>query len=71
MKYLIKGELALKLGDGNLLPCLYDLRIGAVLSDEIMSLLTGQIGSPPCLEASTPHQLFPAITHPHWLQKSL
>ena len=61
MKYLIKGELEVKLGDG-------DFHIGAVLTDESMSLITGQSGLSPCLEVGSPQQFLSALTEPDWLK---
>ena len=64
MKYLIKGEIGLKLGgEGTIFPEMCDFHIGAILTDESMSLLTGQTSSLPRLEANTPRQLLSAITH--------
>ena len=54
MKYLIKGEIGLKIGgDGTLFPEICDFHIGAILTDESMALFTGQFSSLPRLEAST------------------
>ena len=68
MKYLIKGELELKLGDEGLFPGLCDFHIGAIFTDESMSLITGQNGLLPCLEANGPQQFLSAITKPDWLK---
>ena len=66
MKYLIKGELELKLGDEGLFPGLCDFHIGAIFTDESMSLITGHSGLLPCLEANGPQQFLSAITKPDW-----
>lgn len=58
MKYLIKGELELKIGDDILFPCLCDLHIGAVLTDESMSLLNNPTGFLP-----SPQQILPTISN--------
>ena len=69
MKYLIKGEVELHLGGGILFPDLGDFHVGAILTDESMSLLTGPIDLQHRLAASTPQQLLPPVTHLNsWLR---
>ena len=72
MKYLIKGEVGLKIGgEGTIFPEICDFHIGAILTDESMSLLTGQISSPPRLEASGARPHFPIATPLNWWQRNL
>lgn len=66
MKYMVKGELEVKVGGSALLPDLCDLHIGAVLTDESMALFSGHIGSLPCLEASVFPQLLPNAAKHNW-----
>ena len=71
MKYLIKGEVAFKIGDGILFPNLCDFHVGAILTDDSMSLLTGPIDLQHRLAASTPQQALPPVTQPDSWLKSL
>ena len=65
MKYLIRGELELKIC-GGLFSELCDFHIGAILTDNSMDLLTGPIGLLPSLGFP---QLLPAATHFDWWRK--
>ena len=64
MKFLVKGEVELKIGDGVLFPNLCDLHLGAILTDESMALFAGQSTPPPRLEAGTSQQSLPPIAQP-------
>ena len=68
MKYMIKGELEVKVGSSELLPGECNFRIGAILTDDSMAILTGQ-GSPLCLDAGKPPLLLPAARLSNLLQK--
>ena len=66
MKYLIKGEVGLKIGgEGTPFPELCNFHVGAVLTDESMALVFGH-NSPPCLGASKTPRFLPAATQYNW-----
>lgn len=66
MRYTIKGELEVKVGDSALLPGGCDFHIGAVLTDESMALVPWQAGFLPCLEPCTSPQLLPFAKRSDW-----
>ena len=69
MKYLIKGEVAFKIGDGILFPNLCDFHVGAILTDESMALFATQVDPQHRLAAGTPQQALPPVTQPNsWLK---
>lgn len=71
MKYMIKGELEVKISGSELLPGECDFRIGAILTDDSMALLTGPTGTLPRLGGSKSPLFLPAATHTDWWHKCL
>lgn len=67
MKYVIKGQLDLKIGDNSLFPCTCELHIGGILEDDTTALLCGQCKKPVCLEDIQFPQL-PKLLPSKWLQ---
>ena len=69
MKYLIKGEIGLKIGgEGSLLPEICDFHVGAILTDDSMALVIGQ-NAPPRLGTNLFPQLPITATQPDWWPK--
>lgn len=54
MRYMIKGELELKIDDTGLFPCSCGLRIGGGLTDQDTAHLCGLCEHPRCMEGAAP-----------------
>lgn len=68
MKYILRGELKVKIGDCGLLPGACDIHLGAILADESTALLCGQYESPSCFATTRRYPFLAAIESNRWLK---